>query len=85
MSDTIIVSDLNEMGVQGANHVADIIERTVKAHNKCMIALSGGNTPKTLYARLASEALASRIPWESTYWFFSDERHVPPDQSSHSS
>ena len=79
MSDKIIVSDLNEMGIQGAHYVAGIIERTVKERNKCMIALSGGNTPKTLYARLASKALASRIPWESTYWFFSDERHVPPD------
>lgn len=79
MSERTIVSDLDDMSVRGANHVAEIIERAVKERKKCMIALSGGNTPRKLYERLASEEFVSRIPWESTYWFFGDERHVPPD------
>ena len=79
MSERTIVSDLDEMSLRGANHVAEIIERAVKERKKCMIALSGGNTPRKLYERLASEEFVSRIPWESTYWFFGDERHVPPD------
>ncbi|HHZ82539.1 MAG TPA: 6-phosphogluconolactonase, partial [Nitrospirales bacterium] len=79
MSERIIVADLGEMSVRGASHVAEIIERAVKERNKCMITLSGGNTPRKLYERLATKEFASRIPWESTYWFFGDERHIPPD------
>lgn len=44
---------------------------------KFSVALSGGSTPKSLYALLASERRNS-IPWDRTYFFFGDERHVPP-------
>ncbi|MBQ27710.1 MAG: 6-phosphogluconolactonase [Nitrospiraceae bacterium] len=79
MSERIIVADVEEMSQRGANHMAEIIERAVQERKKCMIALSGGKTPRKLYERLASKEFESRIPWESTYWFFGDERHVPPD------
>ena len=79
MSDRVIVSDLDAMSMRGANHVTEVIEHSVKERKKCTIALSGGNTPRKLYERLATEEFASRIPWESTHWFFGDERHVPPD------
>jgi 6-phosphogluconolactonase len=38
-------------------------------------ALAGGSTPKGLYGLLAKTAL----PWDKIYFFFGDERHVPPD------
>ena len=79
MSERTIVSDLDDMSVRGATHVTEIIERAVQDRKKCMIALSGGSTPRKLYERLATPEFVSRIPWESTYWFFGDERHVPPD------
>lgn len=40
------------------------------------VALSGGNTPKALYRRLADER---DFPWARTQWYFGDERFVPPD------
>lgn len=43
------------------------------------VALSGGSTPKSLYALLATEAKAARVPWEQAQIFWSDERCVPPD------
>lgn len=45
------------------------------------VALSGGSTPKGLYALLASEADAfrGRVPWGKIHFFWGDERHVPPD------
>jgi len=42
------------------------------------VALSGGSTPKALYELLA-ESFATEIPWSMTHFFWSDERHVPPD------
>jgi 6-phosphogluconolactonase len=45
---------------------------------KFCVALSGGSTPKSLYTLLASGAFP-HLPWDKTYFFFGDERHVPPE------
>jgi len=50
----------------------------VRTTGKFTVALSGGSTPKSLYALLASGSI-SNIPWDKTYFFLGDERHVPPD------
>jgi 6-phosphogluconolactonase len=42
------------------------------------ICLTGGSSPKRLYALLASDAYRDRIPWERVHWFIGDERFVPP-------
>ena len=41
------------------------------------VALSGGSTPKILYEVLADRQ--KEVPWSRTHFFWSDERHVPPD------
>jgi 6-phosphogluconolactonase len=45
------------------------------------VALSGGSTPRVLYELLADprEPFRDQIAWDQTHFFFSDERHVPPD------
>ena len=43
------------------------------------VALAGGNTPKALYALLASSEYRSRVDWEGVSFFFGDERAVLPD------
>jgi 6-phosphogluconolactonase len=59
---------------------ADEFEReaiaAVNSHGRFTVALSGGSTPKALYNLLATK---SRLPWNKIYFFFGDERHVPPD------
>ena len=42
------------------------------------VALSGGSTPKVLYQLLAEE-FRDQVSWAGTHFFWSDERHVPPD------
>ena len=46
------------------------------------ICLSGGSTPKRLYALLASPDYAGRVPWPRIHWFFGDDRCVPWDDPS---
>ena len=41
------------------------------------VALSGGSTPKILYEVLVDRQ--KEVPWARTHFFWSDERHVPPD------
>ena len=44
------------------------------------IVLSGGATPKGLYALLADDvSWRTQVPWEKMHCFWGDERHVPPD------
>jgi len=45
------------------------------------VALSGGSTPKLLFELLAdpNEPFRDQIPWSDIHFFWSDERHVPPD------
>ena len=45
------------------------------------LALSGGSTPKKLYALLAADSAFGDFPWDKTHLFFGDERHVPPDHA----
>ena len=53
---------------------------SVAQHGSFTVALSGGSTPKSLYALLAEDpTLRSKIPWDKIHFFFGDERHVPPD------
>jgi len=42
------------------------------------VALSGGNTPKAWFDYLAVQK-ATKIPWEKVYFYWGDERCVPPD------
>lgn len=42
------------------------------------VALSGGSTPKGLHHELAT-TFSSELPWNKVFFFWGDERHVPPD------
>ena len=60
---------------------AEVVIRCAKAaveeRKRFTIALSGGSTPKGLFNLLANNA-KNVMPWEQTYFFWGDERHVPP-------
>lgn len=43
--------------------------------------LSGGSTPRQLYALLATPAYAARIDFRRVHFFWGDERCVPPDHA----
>jgi len=42
------------------------------------VALSGGSTPKGVYALLAEGEIHKQIPWPKVHLFWGDERCVPP-------
>jgi 6-phosphogluconolactonase len=43
------------------------------------VSLSGGSTPKALFALLASGEFIGRFPWQKVSWYWGDERFVPYD------
>lgn len=70
-----IFGDSIALARAAANHVLKQCHESVAQHGRFNVALSGGSTPQTLYKLLADEP----IPWAKSHFFFTDERHVPPD------
>jgi 6-phosphogluconolactonase len=54
----------------------------IQARGAFIVALSGGSTPRSVYARLASEPLVSLLDWSRVHFFWGDERCVPPDHEA---
>jgi 6-phosphogluconolactonase len=52
----------------------------IKTHGRFSVALSGGSTPRGLHQELVTH-FASRLDWNKVFFFWGDERHVPPDSS----
>ncbi|MCH4091290.1 6-phosphogluconolactonase [Acetobacter sp.] len=63
-----------------AQYVADfLLEKACAATGVFRIALSGGSTPRKLYALMANAGYAERFPWDRTEFFYGDDRFVPAD------
>jgi len=60
-----------------ANFIVDLGHKAIGERNEFRIALSGGNTPRPVYAKVAS--MAGKFPWEKTLVTFGDERGVQPE------
>jgi 6-phosphogluconolactonase len=61
-------------------HLADwLVARIAACEGRFALALSGGSTPKPLYALLARPERAQRIDWSRVHLFWGDERFVPYD------
>jgi len=60
-----------------ADFILDQAHKAIGERNEFRIALSGGNTPRPVYARLAT--IGRDLPWERIRITFGDERCVPPD------
>ena len=52
--------------------------QAIAARGRFSVALSGGSSPKKLYELLASPAYREQVPWAQVFFFFGDERNVPP-------
>ncbi len=50
----------------------------IARNKRFTVALSGGSTPKALYSELAGSKFQA-IPWDKIFFFWGDERHVPPE------
>jgi 6-phosphogluconolactonase len=66
-----------ELFAAAAEEVMRSAKEAVEKRGRFTIALSGGSTPKSLYNLLATNARTT-LPWDRMFFFFGDERHVPP-------
>ncbi len=57
--------------------ICDLVESVLQNQEYFTLALSGGETPKALYKKLASEQYLQKISWKRVHVFWGDERCVP--------
>jgi 6-phosphogluconolactonase len=66
-----------ELFSAAAEEVVRATNDAVAQRGRFTIALSGGSTPKSLFNLLATNAKTT-LPWDRMFFFWGDERHVPP-------
>jgi 6-phosphogluconolactonase len=75
----VVKENISELSRYAAEQFVGLANEYIKQSGRFSVALSGGSTPKGLYKLLAAEEFRNRIDWTGVYFFFSDERCVPPD------
>jgi 6-phosphogluconolactonase len=78
MADVRVCAGVSDLAWRAAEAGATIVKEAVQTSGRCSLVLSGGNTPRALYAHWASR-FALEIPWGRVHVFLGDERFVPPD------
>lgn len=79
--DLRIFADGAELARAAAEEFTRRADEAVRTRERFTVVLSGGSTPRSLYALLAdpAEPFRDRIEWRAVHFFWGDERHVPPD------
>jgi 6-phosphogluconolactonase len=71
----VLMPDAAAAAGEASARVAEALRRALGERGQASLALSGGNTPRDAYVRLAKEA---GIDWSRVDVFWVDERAVPP-------
>ena len=77
----LICADAAELAREAARRFAGLAEVFTNDAGRFTVALSGGSTPKAMFQVLADKAFADALPWRTIYFFWGDERCVPPDHA----
>ena len=81
MAQLTIAGDESELARLAAERLTQLIVDAAARNGSALVALTGGTTPRRLYAHLADrdQPWRGRIPWSHVHLFWGDERHVPPE------
>ena len=74
-----ILDDPEAMADAAAHLVVDAAAEAITVRGRFTLALAGGRTPATTYAKLAVPPYRDQVDWAHVWAFFGDERAVPPD------
>jgi 6-phosphogluconolactonase len=76
--DLRIVPDPPALFQAAAAEFASLAIAGIGTAGRFTVALSGGSTPKSFFSLLAQND-RDRLPWTKMFFFWGDERHVPPN------
>ncbi|WP_336486812.1 6-phosphogluconolactonase [Methylobacterium nigriterrae] len=72
-----VLPDAEAVARAAADHLVAVCAD--RPGERVAVCLSGGSTPKRLYALLSGPDYAARVAWARIHWFFGDDRVVPWD------
>jgi 6-phosphogluconolactonase len=75
--DVVVLETVAAISEAAAREIVDAAAGALAERSRFVVALAGGETPRPLYGRLASE-YRDAIAWDRTDACFGDERCVPP-------
>ena len=73
----IICKDPDSVAEKAAEFFVSCARRAIDERGRFNVVLSGGSTPKLMFAKLAAMLADNRLPLGKIYFFFGDERMVP--------
>jgi 6-phosphogluconolactonase len=76
-----VCEDSRELALEAAKDFARLADQYVVGLGRFTAVLSGGSTPRAMFSLLAEEPFIKTVPWASIYFFWGDERAVPPTHS----
>lgn len=79
MSEVIVAENVEELNRLAAGRIIRLANEAIDLRGRFTAALSGGSTPKALFRLLASNDFKGQVDWSSVFFFFGDERCVPPE------
>jgi 6-phosphogluconolactonase len=85
MNNVTYFDNLELLSQAAANYFIKLANDNIEKKGKFTIALSGGNTPMTLYKLLASSIYSNQINWKKVFIFWGDERCVALDSIDNNS
>src|SRR5512140_1592358 len=75
--------DISPTGEKFELHVAGVIAaaltEAIQKRGACLVAFSGGSTPRSIYRRLGDLLLTHSVDLSRVHFIFTDERIVGPD------
>ncbi|HZO94288.1 MAG TPA: 6-phosphogluconolactonase [Candidatus Baltobacteraceae bacterium] len=80
-----VLPDANALAAAAADHIVDVLGRTLERRDVAHVALAGGSTPRAINALLVATPRRERVRWQNVVFWFGDERCVPPgdDESNY--
>ncbi len=76
----LVFPDLETLSRAAADRIVAAARNAVSAKGRFAVALSGGSTPRMLYALFAAPPYREALDWRTIHIFWVDERCVPPDR-----
>jgi 6-phosphogluconolactonase len=65
-----------------SQRAADWLLAAVQGEGRKAVAISGGTTPRRMFALLSQDPRRSLLPWDRVHWFWVDERFIPPEDAA---
>ncbi len=72
-----VAADRVALNIKAAESFRDAAKQSIAERGRFTVALSGGSTPKSLYALLATPEWNKQIDWSHVHFYWGDERCVP--------